>query len=206
MGFDKAFLQLDGVSLLAGRTRQLLSLFEEVMLVCENRTKLTDMAPNTARIVEDLFPGTGPLGAVCTALLETQRPFVFVSACDMPRLDEGLLLDLWKHADNVDIALCTHEERDEPLFAFYHRRCLPVFEKQLEKGDFRLKSGFSQLCVSRFFVDENRARHAFANLNTPQELACFSKTGIEAQNPFNARDTEPYKTQDGGHDAGKQDS
>ncbi len=171
MGFDKAFLQWQGSLLLERQITQLQHLFNSVVLSCERREKLEHLAISPAvHIAEDRYPNTGPLGAICTAFLQTTHPFLFVTACDMPHFDEALLLQLWQNTDDADVVLCTHEGKDEPLFAFYHRRCLPLFQKQLQEKNHRLRGMFSHLRVKKISIDKKRAEHVFANLNTQDDV------------------------------------
>ncbi len=173
MGFDKAFLQWHGRPLLQVQTERLQACFAHVLLVCDTKEKFAGTQyEHSMAFAEDGYPGTGPLGAVCTALLQTAQPYVFVMACDMPYFDKELLAQLWQLAINseADVAMCTHSGHDEPLFAFYHRRCLALFEAQLAEGDYRLRGSFAQLNVKKMEVNEARAAVAFANLNTKEEL------------------------------------
>ncbi len=174
MGFDKAFLQMDGEYLLLRHARKLEALFGRVLAVCERPAKLAAV-PLLAALPQaaDHYPETGPLGGVCTAFEETESPWLFVMACDMPSFDENILFSMLELIQNVDVVLCRNGERLEPLFAFYHRRCLPVFQKQLAKGELQLQSGFSQLRVAALPTQAGTA--AFANLNTPGELAAWRR-------------------------------
>ena len=172
MGFDKAFLQVEGHSLLGANAKGLGSYFPLVLAVTDKADKFRrDEVPKTVRVVEDHYPGAGPLGGICTAFEETDVPCLFVMACDMPRPDFGLAQRLLAKRADAQVALFTHEGKAEPLFAVYHRSCLPVFKGQLQRGEYRLRQQFSQLRVREVPLSGEEAKQAFANLNTPEELA-----------------------------------
>ena len=180
MGQDKAFLQRDGRYLLQSHAETLAARFGRVLAVCERPGKFEGI-PALAVLPQaaDHFPEAGPLGGVCTALKETQTPWLFVMACDMPYIDENLLDKMESKIQNVDIVVCHHGDKIEPLFAFYHRRCLPVFRQELEKGERRMRSGFSRLRVAELLVEEAEAARVFANLNTPEDVKEFGLTLLE---------------------------
>lgn len=54
----------------------------------------------------------------------------------------------------------------EKLFAFYHRSCLPAFERRLSAGELRTRTGFCELDVE--CVDMGKA--TLDNVNTPAQL------------------------------------
>ena len=177
MGFDKAFLAgAGGQPLLRQNAQALRGLFATVALVSERSAKLAEV-PGLGGFAQwqDHYPEKGPLGGICTALEEAGTPYIFVMACDMPQPDFALVERLWRALDGAQVALCTHGGRAEPLFAFYHKSCLPVFRRQLEEGNLRLRAGFSQLDVKTLELPEAEAEAAFANLNTPQQLESWQK-------------------------------
>lgn len=177
MGFDKAFLAgAGGQPLLRQNAQALRGLFATVALVSERSAKLAEV-PGLGGFAQwqDHYPEKGPLGGICTALEEAGTPYVFAMACDMPQPDFALVERLWRVLDGAQVALCTHGGKAEPLFAFYHKSCLPVFLRQLAEGNLRLRAGFSQLDVKTLDLPEAEAAAAFANLNTPQQLESWQK-------------------------------
>lgn len=179
MGFDKAFLQLGGASLLWRQAARLGALFPAVALVSEDRRKLEGQNAAEVLLLEDDPPGVGPLGGLCAALRAAEGAWVFVMACDMPGFDEALVRQMAEMRPGRQVVLCESGGREEPLFAFYHKSCLPVFEAQLKEGNRKLRGAFQKLSVERLCVEPARAQRAFANLNTPEQLADFA----EKENP-----------------------
>jgi len=68
--------------------------------------------PQDVRFIADEEVGRGPLGGIATALAASERPWVFVAACDMPFLDAPVIARLWEHVkrnpDALAVALCHH--------------------------------------------------------------------------------------------------
>ena len=171
MGFDKAFLLEGETYLLRNNAQRLGSVFKRVLLVSDTVEKF---APHEAfgetLTVADHYPGTGPLGGICTALEETENPYVFVMACDMPNPDLELIEWMRPHLGQAQVIVFKHEDRFETLFAFYHRSCLPVFTENLREGKLQPRRAFDRLNVLSLQVSPERAKAAFMNLNTREDL------------------------------------
>ena len=171
MGFDKAFLMEGNTYLLQNNARQLGSIFERVLLVSDTIEKLASHHVFGAnRAVADHYPGTGPLGGICTALEEADAPYVFVMACDMPCPDLSLIELMHPFLGQAQAIVFEHEDKLETLFAFYHRSCLPVFTRQLHEGKLQPRRAFERLNVIKLSLSPERAGAAFTNLNTREDL------------------------------------
>ncbi len=176
MGFDKAFLQVQGEYLLLRHAKTMRALFGQVLAVCERAGKFADVpALDSLPQAADHYPETGPLGGICTAFEETEGPWLFVMACDMPSFDYNLAYKMYDKLQNADVVLCQTEGYLEPLFAFYNRRCLPVFRRQIEEGRLSLRAGFPFLKVEVLKEEAG----CFTNLNTPEELARWTERGAQ---------------------------
>lgn len=174
MKFDKAFLRAGEEFLLLENARKLRSLFQQVYLVADNCQKLSVLGDLSGyRCLEDQCPGMGPMGGVAAALAQAQEEYVFVMACDMPSPDLELIVRLHQSLGDAQVALYEHGGKLEPLYAFYHRSCLPVFLEQLQQGNTRLRQEFHRLRVCRVPLSKPRAKAAFLNLNTPEDYALW---------------------------------
>ncbi|MFT4005842.1 MAG: molybdenum cofactor guanylyltransferase [Lacrimispora sp.] len=170
MGFDKAFLMDDRQYLLLETANKLQGLFEQVVLVSNTKTKF-DGRPDFARfpVLEDSYMEKGPLGGISTALEQIQTEYAFVMACDMPLPDIELIGRMYRKLSQEQVLVCSHQEKLEPLFAFYHKSCLPVFKKQMEKGELKPRSAFPALKV-RMYCLSDEEMNAVVNLNTPDDV------------------------------------
>ena len=178
MGFDKAFLRTtDGSLLLAQNAHLLQKLFARVVLVSDVKEKLlgTEEFSNFP-VLEDLIPAAGPLGGIYSILKAENTDCAFVMACDMPGPDSALILQMHHALGAHQVVLCTHGGRAEPLFAFYHKSCLPTFHRQLKEQDFRLRSEFSQFSVKTIELSAQQATSCFRNLNSREDVDRWHKT------------------------------
>ena len=176
MGFDKAFLQIGADFLLLSQVKELQGLFQRVVLVTNSGEKLAHLAlPEEVEILEDCYPKAGPVGAICTAFHGIREDWIFITACDMPAVNVSLIRQLWEQRGEGQVVLCRHGEKEEPLFAFYHRDCVPTFQRQLSEGQRKLRASFHQLRLSGLELSSQLAAQTFYNLNTPQELEDYIK-------------------------------
>ena len=115
----------------------------------------------------DIRPGTGPLGGLETALSMTAADYNLILACDLPNIPRQLLIDLMSAAEGGDwdtVAVRDARGRLHPLCAVYHRRCLPLIQRALDSGEYRVLSAFDRLNVNWY-----EAGSALSNINTPEE-------------------------------------
>jgi len=176
MGRDKSRLRLDGETLVERAVGRLAPLFDEVLVVADSADRFDDLGH--ARIVGDLVPGVGPVGGIYTALKQACGSAVFVVACDMPRLDPGVIsrqLGMWSEGDS-DALVPVVGGRPEPLHAVYSKRCTPAIEEQIRRGEYRVRALFETVRVRFWEVGPGEAR-AFANVNTPDDWATIIGTG-----------------------------
>jgi molybdopterin-guanine dinucleotide biosynthesis protein A len=92
--------------------------------------------PAGVEVVADEFPGTGPLGGICTGLRHTASDVALVVGGDLPFLVPGLLQLLLDLAEGWDaVAPRRADGYVQPLHTVYARACLPRMEEQLARGE-----------------------------------------------------------------------
>jgi|GEM_PF-3341488 len=164
IGVDKRLLTLGGRPLVLRALDFLRDNFSRVA-VSVSADRPLDLGPagDEVVIVPDRWRGDSPLAGLASGLRALGAP-VFALATDLPFPDERALQRLrssWN--DEVDVCMPTVGEHFEPLFAFYHPRCLPTLEGVLEHGHHRIARAFPSLRVVRVpFPDDS----PFANINT----------------------------------------
>lgn len=116
----------------------------------------------------DIFPGCGPMGGIHAALSYAAYDWVFVVACDMPRMSRDCMdVIVGQVGDAADCVIPVSEGRIHPLCGAYHRRLLPLIGSMLDQGDYRLRSLISR-ARSRYVEMPDRYAGCFYNVNTPE--------------------------------------
>jgi molybdopterin-guanine dinucleotide biosynthesis protein A len=123
------------------------------------------------RVVSDEFGGfSGPLAGVHAGLLACSTSWLVSAPCDSPflpldlvsRLAEGI-----RHS-GADLAVVRTDGQLQPVFALMRREVLASLEQFLQGGGRKIDRWFDALKTTVVDYDDSAA---FANINTPEELA-----------------------------------
>ena len=88
----------------------------------------------------DLYPGSS-LGGLHAALTYAKYGWVALAACDMPFLTPNYWRQLLAHTENTRAVVVSGPEGElEPLAAVYHKSLLPLAERQLKSGQFKIQT------------------------------------------------------------------
>jgi molybdopterin-guanine dinucleotide biosynthesis protein A len=171
MGSDKAFVMLDGRTLLA-RALELARAVTDNVRIVGSAEKFAAFAP----VVEDVFRECGPLGGIHAALRASGAELNLMLAVDVPFVSPALLRYLVTRARGSD-AIATVPRADggwQPLCAVYRRGFAEGAEKALRAGCYKIGALFADANVQAIEEEElTRAGFAagmFRNLNTKDDL------------------------------------
>ena len=173
MGGDKAFAPLNGRTLLARILETARSLTSNVRIIGDS-AKYAPFAP----VVEDIFPGCGPLGGIHAALCSSATDLNVILAVDTPFVSLALLQFLVTRARNSPGAVVTVAQVSggfQPLCAVYRRQFAEAAEPALRGGRYKIDGLFDP--ASTQVIGEGELESAgfspniFRNLNTPDDLA-----------------------------------
>ena len=180
MGADKAFLQLDGRTLLQ-RALELAETVSGDVRVVGAKEKFAAFAP----VVGDLYEGRGPLGGIHAALSATRSEFNLMLAVDLPFLEKRFLAWLAEQAqaENAVVTVPRAAGGLQPLCAVYRREFRELAERALASGRNKIDTLFRETTV-RIIEEDELARFAFPaamfdNLNTPQEWEQAGRRRLE---------------------------
>ena len=182
MGADKAFVTLDGRTLLARALDLARSVTPDVRIVGE-AAKFRAFAP----VVEDVFPGCGPLAGIHAALRASVAELNLVLAVDLPFVSRELLEYLIARARTSDAMLTVTRAGGgwQPLCAIYRHAFADVAESALRQGRYKIDALFYAPQTQVIAEDELRAAGfsaaMFRNLNTPEDLAQAGKLDPTAE-------------------------
>jgi molybdopterin-guanine dinucleotide biosynthesis protein A len=170
MGADKAFLELGGQTLLS-RALAVAGEVTPLVRVLGDRNKFADFG----EVVEDIYPGSGPLGGIHAALLNTATDFNVLLAVDIPFIGPEFLryLIAEAQASNATITVPRSGGVFQPLCGVYRKDFAEVAEHALRAGKNKIGALFGE--VKTHVLEETDLRKAgfdlriFRNLNTPAE-------------------------------------
>jgi len=170
-GINKAFIEVGGERLIDRTMRVYRPLFGEIIISTNSPLEYLEF---DARLITDIYRGKGPLGGIHAGLLHATCEHAFVSACDMPFLSEAFIRHMIERAAGYDLVVPVTANGFESLHAIYSRKCLPVIESQIERGELKVSHLFKKFKTREIPVDEIRRfdpeGKLFANLNRPDDL------------------------------------
>lgn len=182
MGRDKAFLELDGRSLIEIVIERMASVCAEVLVVANDARPYTGLG---VLVVEDRFRGVGVLGGLHAGLEAATHELVLAVGCDMPFLNADLLRAFVGWAEGFDVAVLRQGEYVDPLHGAYRRTCLPAIETAIHERRRRIISFFPHVRVRYITLEDVTSfdpdLRSFRNVNTPQEWeAARAEWGLDS--------------------------
>ena len=170
MGRDKAFLTVDGTTLITRQAALLRSLGIDDLIISVRAG--VDYAVAGARLVTDPISDAGPLGGL-TAIFSTARhPWVLVIAVDLPHLTPSYLQKVLSAGGGRTGVVPHGPHGYEPLVALYPRSLLAAAETALAAGQFSLQR-FIGVELARFNLISLEISEIelirFTNWNTPDD-------------------------------------
>jgi molybdopterin-guanine dinucleotide biosynthesis protein A len=170
MGRDKAFLELGGRNLLS-RALDLVGSVAPSVAIVGDGVKFFPLG----RVVEDIYPGQGPLAGIHAALHSSDADLNLMIAVDIPFVEKNFLLYLLSEA-SCGSAIATVPKIAEgwqPLCAVYRREFAETAERALRTGKNKIGALFEQV-ETRVVGNEELSRMNFSeamfrNLNSPED-------------------------------------
>jgi len=180
MGSDKAFLRLQGETLLTRALKVAGSVAEEVRIVGDGK-KFAALG----RVVEDTYCDRGPLGGIHAALSGTTTELNLMLAVDLPFVVPKFLKYLLVRARESGAMVTVPRAGSglQPLCAVYRRGFAEVAETSLREGKNKIDSLFAK--VTTCMIEESELVRAgfpavmFRNLNTPEEFEMARSLHLE---------------------------
>ena len=146
--------------------------FDRVYLSVDREDKYRELG---LPMIEDKFPGCGPLGGIASGLMACEEDALFVVACDMPFVTkEAVRHMLESYAGQERIILAANGDRLEPLFGIYPRTALETAVKMLKEGCYRTRDLFRRFGGATVQICGG---HPFININTPEEYKMYAGNG-----------------------------
>lgn len=168
MGADKALLKIDGITLLE-RALKLIEPFCKNVAISGRKPEYENFSVIQ---IPDEYADCGPISGFYSTLKSTESDWNLLLSVDVPFVDSMFIGFLTTQITTSDCIIPKHRFGIEPLIGIYHRKILPIIEKQILSGDYKLMNLISKLDVN--FVDCNeqliRNPKLFLNVNKPEDF------------------------------------
>jgi molybdopterin-guanine dinucleotide biosynthesis protein A len=174
-GVDKGLQSLRGRPMVHWVLERLAPQVDEV-LVNANQN-VDSYAALGRRVVPDALGGfAGPLAGLQSGLTHARHELVVTVPCDSPFLPRDLVARLHRTLDaaNADLAVAKTGKQTHPVFCLCRRSLLSHLSAYLADGGRKIDAWYAALRVAEASFDDEA--QAFANINTPEELAAFESS------------------------------
>jgi molybdenum cofactor guanylyltransferase len=172
MGVDKAFVQLEGCTLLAHALALAKSVSSDVRIVGSPQKFAA-----FGEVVEDEFPQHGPLAGIHAALRASSSELNLMLAVDMPFVEVPFLEYLFQEAARHESGMVTIPRATgawQTLCAVYRKPFADLAEQALRQGKNKIDPLFRdiemRIVEEHELTRQNFSPEMFRNLNTLEEL------------------------------------
>ena len=177
-GIDKGLIPFHGKPLIESAISRLKPQVSTI-LINANRS-ITKYSHYGYPVLMDETPDfSGPLAGFSVGLKHCKTPYLLTSPCDSPLLPTDLAEKMAHQLedDDLELVFASSKEDDgktwsQPVFCLMKSDLQDSLNAFLSKGDLKIDRWFKEL-RSATVVFENA--QAFANVNTPEELAALEK-------------------------------
>jgi molybdopterin-guanine dinucleotide biosynthesis protein A len=177
-GIDKGLIPFQGKALIESAISRLKPQVSTI-LINANRS-ITKYSHYGYPVLMDETPDfSGPLAGFSVGLKHCKTPYLLTSPCDSPLLPVDLASKMAAQLEDQDLELVFASSKEDdgkiwsqPVFCLMKSDLQDSLDAFLSKGDLKIDRWFIEL-RSGTVVFENP--QAFANVNTPEELAALEK-------------------------------
>ena len=178
MGFNKAFLELEGSTVIARAVHVMTAVFSSPAIIANDTTLYGHLG---LPVYPDIIKDAGSLGGIYTALYHS-KDYAFVVACDMPWLDPGCVRRVLDNVDGEDCVIPFIYGRLHPMHAAWSKGCMNEIEAMINQGNLRINDLLKRLSIKRLteeYFGGLPIERSVENVNTRQDL---ERTGLDEKN------------------------
>jgi molybdopterin-guanine dinucleotide biosynthesis protein A len=173
-GQEKYFFQYQGRTFIERLVDALRDVVDEIILVARDPEQCRRFDHlNGVQCITDIRQGIGPIGGLHAGVLAAKGDLIFVSACDMPCIEPGVVRYLFSAIGTSDAAIPSwNEDLLEPLLAVYRREALVGYLKTHESYSLRpmIRSINTRYIPVNDLKPFDPALRTFININKLEEL------------------------------------
>ena len=177
-GIDKGFILFHGKPLIESAIDRLKPQVSTI-LINANRS-ITKYSHYGYPVLLDETPDfSGPLAGFSVGLKHCTTPYLLTSPCDSPLFPTDLAEKMANELEekNLELVYASTKEANEkiwaqPVFCLMKTTLQASLDAFLSKGDLKIDRWFKDLRSGTVVFD---SAQAFANVNTPEELAALEK-------------------------------
>ena len=176
MGFNKAFIEIDGLSIIERTSRTMAAVFSSPAIIANDTPLYSHLG---LPVYPDVIKDAGSLGGIYTALYHSREEYAFVTACDMPWLDQGCVRRVLENVEDEDCVIPFISGRLHPMHAAWSKNCMKELEAAINKGNLRINDLLRRINMKKLgedIFDGLPIQRSVENVNTTDDL---ERTGLD---------------------------
>ncbi|AJH00207.1 molybdopterin-guanine dinucleotide biosynthesis protein MobA [Clostridium beijerinckii] len=173
-GRNKAFLSYEHKAFIQNII-DVLSEFKNVYISVDNKEKYSNL---NYKLIEDEYKEIGPIGGIYSSLKKIQEDYVFVTACDMPKLNKEFVEFLVNEITEDDMCVVVKDSKDRlyPLGGIYSKKIMPIVKMMIDNKDYKLGNLIKNVNGRIIpLSDMGFDREVLMNINSPDEYQRLKK-------------------------------
>lgn len=168
----KGFLEINGSRIIDANVGLFKGLFDRIFISTNNPELYFYL---DIRMVGDVIKYRGPMTGIFSALTVPGVSEMFVTACDMPFVNDILvryMLDKWRNTH--DALIPVFDKKPQPFPGIYSKKIARSMEESIKSGKRSLKDFLKRMNV--FYISEAKVRRidregkSFVNINTAEDF------------------------------------
>lgn len=176
---EKALIDINGRPLIELIIERLKIVVDSIIISVRDRAQGELLGATLSRgytFAYDDHRNVGPISGILSGLSECEDEYCFISACDMPFINDDVVRLLFEKSENYDASIPRWDDGFlEPLHAVY--RCSPMVhetKKAIERGEKIILAPVFKMNVNYVAVNEIRTLdpdlRTFININTCEDI------------------------------------
>lgn len=176
---EKALIDINGKPLIELVIEKLEKVADSIIISVRDRAQgelMESCLGRGFRFAYDDHRNVGPMSGILSGLSTCEDEYCFVTACDMPFINEDVVRLLFRRSENYDAAIPRREDGFlEPLHSVY--RCAPMIietRKAINRGEKIILAPVFRLNVNFVSMDDIRKFDpdllTFVNINTQEDI------------------------------------
>lgn len=179
MGVDKAFLKINGITLIERIYSVLSNIFNKTIIISN---KPEDYNFLKTDVFNDIIQNAGPIAGIHSGLINSHTDRNFVISCDMPLITDDIIKYIIEYDSEKQIKVCKADKHIQPLAGVYNKSVIFEIEKIINesnnlithnstegKKNYNLKTLIKNCDSEIIEIEEVFGGNFFLNLNTPED-------------------------------------
>lgn len=173
-GNNKAFLKYKNKTFIEN-ILEVLDEFNKIYISVDNKEKYKDL---DYELIEDEFKEIGPIGGIYSSLKVIREDYIFVTACDMPKISKELIDVLKENLTKEDKCVVFKDENEKiyPIGSIFSKESLPFIEEMIYSNNYKLSNLVKKLNGKIISLkDFNLDKECLRNINDIKEYNDLKK-------------------------------